>query len=412
MALTKPWAPQTYPQAQQMKKPQSPVSVSRASCRRFRWMWVASAFIPVLLLSAGFQRVRYDLRSYALLTRFANPQATGPLLSWESRSFSTQDVSIPTTGGSVRARLYLPAGISHPPGIVIVHGIHHLGIDEPRLVNLSRAAAASGFAVLTPEVAALADYRVDASSIATIGESPAWFEQRLGSGPVTVIGVSFAGGLALLAASDPQYAPHMRALVLMGAYDSLARVSQFLASDEAELPDGRWIPYAAHEYGALVLVYSHLDQFFPIADIPVAREALRDLLSEKPEAAQPLFARLSPEARLTMEALFTHQVSHLRAQLLAVIAAARPQLDALSPEGKLGQLRVPVYVLHGASDNVIPPTESEWLAKDVPPRDLRAVLITPAFSHADPQKGVKTYQELRLIDFLGGALRASAGGAP
>ena len=154
------------------------------------------------------------------------------------------------------------AGVAHPPGMVLVHGIHHLGIDEPRLVSFARAAAGSGFAVLTPEVAALADYRVDGSSIATIGESPAWLQQRLGTGPVSVVAVSFAGGLSLLAASDPRYAPHIRALLLMGAYDDLGRVSRFLATSQAELPDGRWVPYAAHDYGAAVFVYSHLDQFF------------------------------------------------------------------------------------------------------------------------------------------------------
>jgi pimeloyl-ACP methyl ester carboxylesterase len=263
--------------------------------------------------------------------------------------------------------------------------------------------------VLTPQVAALADYHVDADSIATIGESAAWLERRVGSGPVTVIGVSFAGGLALLAAIDPQYAPHMRALVLMGAYGSLSRVSRFLASDQAELPDGRWIPYAAHEYGALVLIYDHLEQFFPDADLPVAHEALRDLLWEKPDDAQPLFAQLSPDARTTMQTLFAHHVSELRRQILLIIATDELQLEAISPEGKLSELRVPVYVLHGETDDIIPSTESMWLAKDVPKRDLRAVLITPAFSHVDPQKGVKPFQQIKLVDFLGGVLRASAG---
>jgi pimeloyl-ACP methyl ester carboxylesterase len=357
----------------------------------------------------GFERLRYDLRSYSLLAHFIDPQASGPILNWESRPFTTQDVAISAANGAVPARVYLPIGIAHAPGIVIVHGIHHLGIDEPRLVNLARAAAASGYAVLTPQVTALADYHVDADSIATIGESAAWLERRLGSGPVTVIGVSFAGGLALLAATDPQYAPHMRALVLMGAYGSLSRVSRFLASDQAELPDGRWIPYTAHEYGALVLIYDHLKQFFPATDLPVAHEALRDLLWEKPDDAELLFAQLSAEARTTMQTLFAHHVAQLRPQLLRVIATDDQELQALSPEGKLHELRVPVYILHGETDDIIPSTESMWLAKDVPWRDLRAVLITPAFSHVDPQKGVKLYQQLQLVDFLGAVLRDSSG---
>lgn len=410
MELAQPAANDQGSQSVRFAQPQSsPANSERHRVRPASTLAVI-ALLPLLLVSAvGLEHLRYDLRSYALLAHFIDPQSSGPILNWESRTFATQDVAMPTANGAVPARLYLPTGIAHPPGIVIVHGIHHLGIDEPRLVNLARAAAASGYAVLTPQVAALADYHVDADSIATIGESAVWLERRIGSGPVTVIGVSFAGGLALLAATDPQYAPHMRALVLMGAYGSLWRVSRFLASDQAELPGGRWIPYTAHEYGALVLVYDHLDQFFPAADLPVAREALRDLLWEKPDDAQPLFAQLSPDARATMQTLFAHHVSELRPQLLRVIAMDEQQLQSLSPEGKLSELRVPVYVLHGETDDIIPSTESMWLANDVPKQDLRAVLITPAFSHVDPQKGVKKYDRLQLIEFLGGVLRSSSG---
>ncbi len=158
---------------------------------------------PLLLLGAN--RLRYELRSYALLTRFVDPQATSPLLRFETNAVSTEDVTFETKDGDVAGRLYLPTGIAKPHGIVILPGIHHLGIYDPRFTNFSRALAASGFAVLTPVLASLADYRVDSASIPTIGASPAWLERRLGTGPVTVIALSFSGGLALLAAAcDPQ----------------------------------------------------------------------------------------------------------------------------------------------------------------------------------------------------------------
>ena len=239
-------------------------------------------FLIVLLGFVG-NSLRYELRSYSLLVHFLDPQASSPLLRWETRPVTTQEFSISTSVGSVRARRYMPVGVAHPPGLLLVHGIHHLGIDEPRLMSFARAAAGNGFAVLTPEIAALADYHVDDSSIATIGESAAWMQQSLGEGPVTVVGVSFAGGLALLAASDARYAPHMRALLLMGAYDDLERVTRFLATSQAELPDGKWEPYRAHDYGAAVFVYCNLGKFFPAGDLAVAHEALQDWLWEQPE---------------------------------------------------------------------------------------------------------------------------------
>jgi pimeloyl-ACP methyl ester carboxylesterase len=289
--------------------------------------------------------------------------------------------------------------------MVLVHGIHHLGIDEPRLVNFARAAASDGFSVLTPQIVALADYHVDGASIGTIGESAAWLQQRLEAGPVTIVGVSFAGGLSLLAACDPRYAPHFRALVLMGAYDNLARVARFLATSEAELPDGHMESYRAHDYGAAVFVYSHLDQFFPPSDVPVARDALRDWLWERPGDAQALFPRLSSASRATMEILIARQIERLRPKLLEEIQADHSQLSAISPEGKLGALHTPVFLLHGATDDIIPSTETLWLENEIPRTFLRTALITRAFSHVDPDKHSVWTDELRLVEFLAGVLR-------
>ena len=368
-----------------------------------RLLWL----LLFVVLGLGFYRLRYDLRSYSLLEHFLDPQASGPLLRWESYAVTTQEITFPTATGPVRARLYVPSGVAHPPGMIVVHGIHHLGIDEPRLMSFSRAASSAGFAVLTPEISALADYHVDAASIATIGESPTWLQQSLGTGPVTVVAVSFAGGLSLLAACDPRYAPHIRSLVLMGAYDDLGRVSRFLATSQVELPDGRIVPYTAHDYGAAVFVYSNLQKFFPESDLGVAHEALRDWLWEQPQDAQALLVRLTPAGRATMELLLARKIDRLRPQLLDVIRVDESLLAAISPQGKLGNLQVPVFILHGSTDDIIPSTESLWLQREVPPKYLREVLITPAFSHVDPDKHAAWYENLRLVEFLAGVLRLS-----
>ena len=382
----------------------APVETNRPFLR-FKFLWIA--LLLILLLAAGIYSLRYELRSYVFLIQFLDPHASGLLVQLERHGLEVQEITLSTTQGPVRARLYVPRGVAHPPGMVLVHGIHHLGIDEPRLMNFARAAASSGFSVLTPEIAALADYHVDGASISTIGESTAWLQQRLGSGPVTIVGVSFAGGLALLAACDPRYAPHIRALVLMGAYDNLGRVARFLATSQAEFPDGRMEPYAAHDYGAAVFVYSHLDQFFPASDLAVAHDALRDWLWERPNEAQAHFPHLSPPSRATLEILLARQIDRLRPKLLDVIHADDSQLSAISPEGKLGALRAPVFLLHGSTDDVIPSTESLWLEKEIPKPYLRAALITPAFSHVNPDKHAAWTDQLRLVEFLAGVLRTA-----
>src|SRR6266478_5977567 len=186
----------------------------------------------------------------------------------------------------------------------------------------------------------------------------------------------------------------------MGAYDDLGRVSRFLATSRAELPDGRIAPYTAHDYGAAVFVYSNLEKFFSAGDQGVAHEALRDWLWEQPQDAQKLLAQLSPAGRATMELLLARQIDRLRPQLLDVIQVDEPQLAAISPQGKLDSLQVPVFILHGSTDDIIPSTESLCFQREGPPKYFREVLITPAFSHVDPDKRAAWHENLRLVRFL------------
>ena len=220
-----------------------------------------------------------------------------------------------------------------------MHGIHHLGMDEPRLVSFAKAVAGSGLAVLTPQIDSLADYHVDKDSIPMIGESAAWLDNRLGGQKVTVTGISFAGGLSLMAALDPQYASHMRALVLMGAYDDLARTSRFLVTGVQELPNGTRQPHPAHDYGASVFVYAHLNQFFPAGDLDAAHEALRDWLWEQPSQAKIAMQKLSPPSRDLMDALINRQIEKVRVRVELTILADQAELAAISPHGHVGDLQ-------------------------------------------------------------------------
>jgi len=126
------------------------VSITRQKSGRgslpYLRVFIGLLAIPPLLL--GINQLRYELRGHALLTRFIDPQANGPLLRFETNAVSTEDVLVETNEGSVSGRLYLPAGIAKPHGIVVLPGIHHLGIYDPRLVNFSRALAGGGFAVV------------------------------------------------------------------------------------------------------------------------------------------------------------------------------------------------------------------------------------------------------------------------
>lgn len=365
--------------------------------RRVATVLVALLVLLVFLLLA---RPAFTyLRAAGLLLRIENPQRAGIIGRIHTYPVEESLTEIHTPSGTIRGRLYIPKGIANPPGMVIVHGVHHLGIDEPRLVAFARALSASGIRVLTPELPSLADYHVESGSIVLIGYSARSFSESLRQ-KVGVLGISFAGGLSLLAASDPRFERYIRFVLSVGAHDDLERVSQFLITNQIARPDGTTLQMAAHEYGALILIYSHVDEFFPPADVSTAHEALRLLLWEKVDESRKCAELLSPPSRQKMELLYNHHVEALAGEIAQSIVRHRADMAPVSPHGRLQSLRVPVMLLHGSADNVIPPSEMLWLQKDVPPADLKAALISPVISHVSMDGKPTWADNLRLVYFM------------
>lgn len=366
-------------------------------------LFVTLALIVMLIRPAGAH-----LRAASLLLRFADAGATGALAELGKHPVEEAPASVILPQGAGRARVYTPVGVDDPPGIVMVHGVHRLGIDEPRLQRFARAVAATGVVVFTPEVQEIADYRIDARSIDTIGAAAAALRARLGHGRVGVMGMSFAGGLSLLAAADPRFADDIGFVVAVGAHDDLGRVLRFFATDRIEEPGGTTVTLRAHEYGALVMIYGNAERFFPAADVPAAREALRLRLWDQPEAALARAKELGPGSRAIVAALFEGRLDVVRPMLLAAIDQDSEAMRRVSPRGHLGAIRVPVFLLHGQGDTVIPAAETLWIASEVPPAELREVLVSPAVVHVEIHGEPPLRDQWELVHFMASVLDAAA----
>jgi len=152
----------------------------------------------------------------------------------------------------------------------------------------------------------------------------------------------------------------------------------------------------------MVMIYAHPEDFFSAAEAPIAKEALRLALNEHEAEARAEAAKLAPASRALLESLAVHwnAAPELRSALLRSIALHADEMAAVSPAGHLAALRVPVFLLHGEGDNVIPASESEWLAREVPREQLRAVLVSPAISHVETGGKPTLADEWRLVHFL------------
>jgi hypothetical protein len=366
---------------------------ARLSPRPFSRILLALPFLPLLLLflaPPAFEQLRAAsiLREVGGVSGFMGSDATAVV---------AEEIVYPSLAPT-RARIYYPVGIVHPSPVVVVHGAHYLGMNEPRLVRLATALAHHGYLVLTPQVDELADYSITKKSAVVIGGAVHELARRSGA-KVGLLGLSFAGGMSLIAACDPSVARQLSVVVAVGAHDDLRRVLDFFNTNETRAPDGSVLHMQAHEYGSLIVAYDHANALFSPADAPRARRALRALLHQQLPLAHAEAAKLSPQGRARMALLFAHDTRGLMADTERGLAAVQAELDAASPNVYLSHLQVPAMLLHGAGDNVVPPTETLWLAHDIPARVLRAALISPAISHVS-LGGTSAIDRFRLVQWM------------
>ena len=339
----------------------------------------------------------------------------GQRVPWIARdltvSVTTEDFSFPIEATNrkqqVRARLYTPRNKPNAPAMVIFHGVHHLGIDEPRLMGFAAAMASCGIRVLTPELPDIKDYHVSQDSVRTIGESVKWFALQTGQ-PVGVMGLSFSGGLALVAAADPLYHPDFKFVFAVGSQDSMARVTQYYRTGSDVRPDGTIEVLPAHEYGPLVMEYEYLEDFIPAHDVGAVRAVLRAHLYEDTSAETEASTGLNEVQKRESLELMDATSPVTRAKIAVAIMKHNGELAGLSPLGRLQTLSTPVYLLHGEADNIIPSAETLWMASELPREDLKAMLVSPVLSHIDldgPKPGAM--DEWRLIHFFALIVRAA-----
>ncbi len=338
------------------------------------------------------------LRAVKLLQNLSAPAE----VAIEQQALVEREVWLPGAQGFIRARLYYDASLGPAPGLVVAHGVHYRGIDERRLVPFARALARSGHVVLTPELAELADYRITRQGVDVITTAVDWLgrQRALVSTPrIGLLGFSFAGGLGLVAAEQPELAGKLEFVTSIGGHHDLRRVLSFLLSDQTATPNGLH-KMKAHEYGLVVLLYSELDAFVDAPDREVMRDALRLWLHEDRTAAVARASERSTESGERLFGLLSQgKLSELAAVLALRLEARASELSELSPSGRLREIGVPVYLLHGSADNVIPPSETEWAGLELSGAPHQA-LVSPLLEHVEVNGHAGLVDEIELVDFM------------
>ncbi len=318
---------------------------------------------------------------------------------------------VPSREGELAGRWYVPASITHRP-VLIVPGVHSGGIAEPRLIAFARDLAAMGHPAITVELPDLTRYRITTRTTDMIEDAAVWLaahNRGSGDGRIGMMGISFAGGLSIVAASRPALKDRVAFVMSFGGHGDLPRTLKYLCT--GILPNGERKP--PHDYGVAIILLSAAPLVVPTEQVEPLRAAILTFLEashvdmvDKPRAQQ-IFARarelattLDEPSRTLMQYVNDRDVARL-GPILAPHVEASGGNEALSP-ARSAVPAFPVYLLHGTDDNVIPAMESTLLAETLRARGAVVhQLSTPLITHAEVDRSAAARAFWDLTRFWG-----------
>jgi hypothetical protein len=329
-------------------------------------------------------------------------------------------VAVPTRAGNVAAQFYMP-DTTVTRTVLLIPGIHSMGIQEPRLTALAEDLTGSGVRVMAMALPDLQRYRITAQSTDVIEDAVQWLAARpeyAPDGRVGIVGISFAGGLSISAAGRPAIRDKVAFVVSFGGHGDLRRVLHYIATGEAPAIPGITV-HPPHDYAASVVLYGLADRgIVPVDQVQPLRDGIETFLLASQltlvdmnqanatfTKAREMQTRLPEPAATLMGYVNNRDVRQLGPRLVPFLAELDAGNPALSPQyAKPPAARI--YLLHGDGDTVIPTAESRLLGDALAANGAWVhVLLSSLITHAEVNRAATTREAWQLVSFWGSVLR-------
>jgi acetyl esterase/lipase len=294
-----------------------------------------------------------------------------------------------------------------------------MGIAEPRLTALAADLAGSGVAVMALALPDLMEYQITARSTDVIEDAVGWMAAQpefAPDGRVGMVGISFAGGLSIVAAGRPSIRDKVAYVLSFGGHGDLDRVLRYLATGEAVQAPGL-VTRPPHDYGVAVITYNAADLLVPREQAMALREGIRTFLLASQltrvdtDQANATFQRARDIAKTLPEPSATYLTYVNDRNVKALGPLLEPHIGieanpAASPERAPAPPSAPVFLLHGNDDVVIPAAESVVLANRLREHgvDVR-LLLSRIITHAELDRAAAISDSWQLIAFWAEILR-------
>jgi dienelactone hydrolase len=389
----------------------------------------ASLLIVLALLALGGLLALPYFDALGFIIRAADlPGPPATVAAWRAQTVTRDpEITVPTRAGDVPARYFRPARQTRRT-VVLIPGVHRDGINESRLVGLADDLAAAGFGVLTVAAPDLQRFKITPAVTDVIEDAVRWTSDQprfRTDGKIGIVGISFSGGLSIVAAGRPSIRDRVAFVMSFGGHGDLARALHYLTSGEvlgdlegakrssAVLGADHVGVHPPHDYGLAVVLLNLADRVVPADQVgPLAKGIDGFLLASSlavtdPARAIPIFEEMKryqetlPEpSRTYLQYVNDRAVDKLGPVLLPVADGLKthPGMPQMSPELATPPL-APVFLLHGVDDNVIPSVETVLLAEHLKGKARVTGVLSGLITHAEVNRTATSTEVWRLASF-------------
>jgi pimeloyl-ACP methyl ester carboxylesterase len=289
-------------------------------------------------------------------------------------------------GGRLRVQVHAPAVAPTRGNLLVAHGLSPHGPYDPRFVRLMRILASAGLCTVAPvleDFMALRFLPTVTDDLERALDTFGVLAERAPSTRVGLMSISFGSIAALGLLSRRPDSEELGGAVIFGGYGDPEATIRYCAGvrEDPALPEpdplsvaavainlreqlgaddtvcNLWSEYARRTWGSPEMLRREHHE-------PVARELARDLDPTRREVFMR-GAGLSADAR--------------GAVLAALSEAGVP--DGMDPRPLGARIRHPVYLMHGADDDVIPRTQLQVLQRALPASALAGTFVTGLYDH-------------------------------
>jgi hypothetical protein len=266
------------------------------------------------------------------------------------------------------------------PGVIVLHGMNKMGIEDPRILNLAYIITNMGYTTILPEVTEVTELKIvpetlDSVSITleTIVErSDMFLDERLG-----FFSVSFCGGMGMISITNPEISKKIKAIATIGSYSNFETTIPHVLEN-----------FELDNYGTCIFFYNYISYFEKNSEnlkIYFYEAAMDNGLKRIGSSAKApaILKKLSKKEETLLNGIENEK--EFRKSLFEDFQKkSKSLMEYLSPINYVEKIFSSVSLVHGKGDIVIPEKETIELASRLnqfnKPFEME---ITKLLSHGD-----------------------------